>query len=78
MRPWFDRVPAWQAYTGLFFLTDATCLIAMRAIAQMAGRDIAVYFGAASAIMTGWLAATGAGYFIGGFIADRRGTDLTW
>ena len=77
MRPWFDQVPAWQAYTGLFFLTDATWLIAMRYRSD-GGRDIAVYFGAASAIMTGWLAATGIGYFIGGFIVDpaRYGFDL--
>ena len=30
MRPWFGQLPAWQAYAGLFFLTDATWLIAMR------------------------------------------------
>ena len=77
MRPWFGEVPAWQAYTGLFFLTDATWLIAMRYRAD-GGRDVAVYFGAAAAIMMGWLAATGTGYFVGGFIVDpaRYGFDL--
>ena len=77
MRPWFDQVPSWQAYAGLFFLTDASWLIAMRYRAE-GGRDIAVYFGAAATIMTGWLAATGIGYFLGGFIVDpaRYGFDL--
>ncbi|MGB9042386.1 MAG: AzlC family ABC transporter permease [Pseudolabrys sp.] len=77
MRPWFGQRPAWQAYTALFFLTDATWLIAMRYRAE-GGRDFAVYFGAATTIMTGWLAATGIGYFLGGFIVDpaRYGLDL--
>jgi branched chain amino acid efflux pump len=77
MRPWFGQVPSWQAYAGLFFLTDASWLIAMRYRAE-GGRDIAVYFGAAATIMTGWLAATGIGYFLGGFIVDpaRYGFDL--
>jgi predicted branched-subunit amino acid permease len=77
MRSWFGRVPAWQAYAGLFFLTDATWLIAMRYRAE-GGGDTAVYFGAATAIMAAWLAATGIGYFLGGFIVDpaRYGFDL--
>jgi hypothetical protein len=42
------------------------------------GRDIAVYFGAATAIMAGWLAAAGIGYFLGSFLVDpaRYGLDL--
>lgn len=77
MRPWFGQVPAWQAYAGLFFLTDATWLIAMRYRAD-GGDDVAVYFGAAATIMGGWLAATGIGFFAGGFIVDpaRFGFDL--
>jgi predicted branched-subunit amino acid permease len=77
MRPWFGQVPAWQAYAGLFFLTDATWLIAMRYRAD-GGGDVAVYFGAAATIMGGWLAATGIGFFAGGFIVDpaRYGFDL--
>jgi predicted branched-subunit amino acid permease len=77
MRPWLGQRPAWQAYSALFFLTDATWLIAMRYRAE-GGRDIAVYFGAASAIMAAWLVATGAGYFVGSFITDptKYGLDL--
>src|SRR5215475_16048116 len=56
MRPWLEQRPAWQAYAALFFLTDASWLIAMRYRAE-GGADIAVYFGAATAIMAGWLAA---------------------
>src|SRR5262249_49219030 len=50
MRPWLGQRPAWQAYSALFFLTDATWLIAMRYRAE-GGSDVAVYFGAASPIM---------------------------
>jgi predicted branched-subunit amino acid permease len=77
MRQWFGQIPAWQAYAGLFFLTDATWLIAMRYRAD-GGGDVAVYFGAAATIMAGWLAATGIGFFAGGLIVDpaRYGFDL--
>ena len=77
MRPWLGQRPAWQAYSALFFLTDATWLIAMRYRAE-GGSDVSVYFGAASAIMAAWLVATGAGYFVGSFITDptKYGLDL--
>jgi predicted branched-subunit amino acid permease len=77
MRPWFGQLPAWQAYAGLFFLTDATWLISMRYRAD-GGGDAAVYFGAATVIMAGWLASTTIGYFAGGFISNpaRYGFDL--
>ena len=41
------------------YLVDRPCAIALDG-----GRDIAAYFGAATPLMTGWLAATGIGYFI--------------
>lgn len=77
MRPWFSQIPRWQAYFGLFFLTDTSWLIATRYHAE-GGRDVSVYFGAAGAIMTAWLAATWAGYVLGGLIVDpdRYGLDL--
>jgi predicted branched-subunit amino acid permease len=77
MRPWLGQRPARQAYAALFFLTDASWLIAMRYRAE-GGGDIAVYFGAATAIMAGWLAAAAIGYFLGGLIVDpaRYGLDL--
>src|SRR5215475_11752751 len=42
------------------------------------GADIAVYFGAATAIMAGWLAAASVGYLLGGLVVDpaRYGLDL--
>lgn len=77
MRPWFGQLPGWQAYAGLFFLTDATWLIAMRYRAD-GGADAAVYFGAATVIMAGWLASTAIGYLAGGLISNpaRYGFDL--
>jgi predicted branched-subunit amino acid permease len=77
MRPWFGKIPRWQAYAGLFMLTDASWLIAMRYQGE-GGRDPAVYFGAAILITLGWFAGTAVGYFLGGLIVEPKkyGLDL--
>jgi predicted branched-subunit amino acid permease len=77
MRPWFGKIPRWQAYLGLALLTDTSWLIAMRYRGE-GGRDPAVYFGAAILITIGWFAATLGGYFLGGFIVapEKYGLDL--
>ena len=77
MRPWFGQLPAWQSYPGLFLLTDASWLIAMRYHSE-GGRDPAVYYGAATIITLGWFAGTIAGYFLGGFVVtpEKYGLDL--
>ena len=77
MRPWFGKIPRWQAYTGLFLLTDASWLIAMRYQGE-GGRDPAVYFGAAIIITLGWIVGTVIGYFLGGFVVEPKkyGLDL--
>ena len=77
MRPWFGPLPAWQSYAGLFLLTDASWLIAMRYHGE-GGRDPGIYFGAAIIITLGWFAGTLAGYFLGGFVVEpnRYGLDL--
>lgn len=77
MRPWFGPLPAWQSYSVLFFLTDASWLIAMRYHSE-GGRDPAVYLGAAIIITLGWVVGTVAGYFLGGFVVEPKkyGLDL--
>jgi predicted branched-subunit amino acid permease len=77
MRPWFGKFPAWQSYPGLFMLTDASWLIAMRYHGE-GGRDPAAYYGAAIIITAGWIVGTAAGYFLGGFIVkpEKYGLDL--
>lgn len=77
IRPWFGRLPKWQAYPLLFYLTDASWLISMRYHAE-GGRDPAVYLGATISITGGWMAAVIAGYELGGFVVDpqRFGLDL--
>jgi len=77
MRPWFGKIPRWQAYTGLFLLTDASWLIAMRYQGE-GGRDPAVYLGAAIVITLGWIVGTIVGYFLGGFVVEPKkyGLDL--
>jgi predicted branched-subunit amino acid permease len=69
MRPWFDKLPAWQSYSGLALLVDAAWIVGMRYYGQ-GGRDPAVYFGAAALILLGWLIGTVAGYFLGGFVIE--------
>jgi predicted branched-subunit amino acid permease len=59
MRPWFGKLPWWQSYPGLFMLTDASWLIAMRYQGE-GGRDPAAYYGAAFIITLGWFAGTAA------------------
>jgi predicted branched-subunit amino acid permease len=77
MRPWFGKLPAWQSYPGLFLLTDASWLIAMRYHGE-GGRDPAAYYGAAIIIMLGWIVGTMIGYFLGGFVVEPKtyGLDL--
>jgi predicted branched-subunit amino acid permease len=77
MRPWFGKLPAWQSYPGLFLLTDASWLIAMRYHGE-GGRDPAAYYGAAIIITLGWIVGTVAGYFLGGFVVEPKtyGLDL--
>jgi predicted branched-subunit amino acid permease len=77
IRPWFGRLPKWQSYPLLFYLTDASWLISMRYHAE-GGRDPAVYLGATISITGGWLAAAVAGFELGAFVVDpqRWGLDL--
>jgi predicted branched-subunit amino acid permease len=77
MRPWFGKLPAWQSYPGLFLLTDASWLIAMRYHGE-GGRDPAAYYGAAIITALGWIAGTVVGYFLGGFVVEPKtyGLDL--
>lgn len=77
MRPWFGKLAAWQSYPGLFLLTDASWLIAMRYHGE-GGRDPAAYYGAAIIITLGWIIGTAAGYFLGGFVVEPKkyGLDL--
>ena len=77
MRPWFGKIPRWQAYAGLFMLTDASWLIAMRYHGE-GGRDPAVFFAAAITITLGWIVGTVIGYFLGGFVVEPKkyGLDL--
>jgi predicted branched-subunit amino acid permease len=77
MRPWFGKLPWWQSSPGLFMLTDASWLIAMRYQGE-GGRDPAAYYGAAFIITLGWFAGTAAGYFLGGLVVEPKkyGLDL--
>lgn len=77
MREWFGRLPRWQAYVALYYLTDANWLIAVRYRADR-GRDVSVYAGATAAIVGAWLIATALGYWLGGFVVDPKiyGLDL--
>jgi predicted branched-subunit amino acid permease len=77
MRPWFGQLPPWQSYPGLYLLTDASWLIAMRYHGE-GGRDPAAYYGAAIIITLGWILGCVIGYFLGGFVVEPKkyGLDL--
>jgi predicted branched-subunit amino acid permease len=71
MRPWFGSLPPWQSYPGLYLLTDASWLIAMRYRGE-GGRDVATYFGASLIMLAGWMVSASAGYFVGSLIANPK------
>ncbi len=77
MRPWLGKLPGWQAYSSLYYLTDANWLIAMRYRAE-GGRDVSVYLGATFIILAGWFLSTSAGYVLGALITNpgKYGLDL--
>jgi predicted branched-subunit amino acid permease len=76
MRPWFGQLPPWQSYPGLYLLTDASWLIAMRYRGE-GGRDVAAYFGASLIMLAGWMVSASAGYFVGSLINPKTyGFDL--
>jgi predicted branched-subunit amino acid permease len=77
MRPWFGSLPPWQSYPGLYLLTDASWLIAMRYRGE-GGRDVAAYFGATLIMLAGWMVSASVGYFVGILISNPKtyGFDL--
>ncbi len=77
MRPWLGGLPAWQAYPALYFITDASWLMATRYRAD-GGADAAVFLGASLALWATWVISTVPGYLVGELIADPRrfGLDL--
>lgn len=75
LRPWFGALPAWQVYPILHLTTDPGWLIAMRYRAE-GGNDAGVFLGGGMVILAGWMAATGAGYWLGALIANPRAIGL--
>jgi predicted branched-subunit amino acid permease len=77
MRPWFGRLPPWQAYAALTTTVDATWLIGTRYRAE-GGADVSVYVGAGLTLWVIWVLSAVPGYLLGAFIADPKkfGFDL--
>lgn len=75
MQPWLDGVPARRKAVGLFFLTDASWLIAMQD-RSAGGRDLGVYAGVGMALWPLWIGATAIGHLAGAVVAHPRAWGL--
>ena len=77
MRPWLGGMPAWQTYPALYFITDASWLMARRYRAE-GGSDVSVFLGASLTLWATWVISTVPGYLIGELIVDpkRFGLDM--
>lgn len=77
LHSWLGRLPAVKLWPSLFFLTDASWIIAERYRAQ-GGRDAGIYLGAALSLWVVWGAVTIPGYMISSLVPDPKkfGLDL--
>jgi len=71
LRPWLGRVPAYQAYPGLFFLTDINWLLAL-AQYDKGERDWGIYLGSGMTVWAVWSLSVIPGYFAGSLISDPK------
>lgn len=71
IQPWMRGAPVAQTAFNLFFLVDASWLIASRDRAE-GGRDIGVLLGAGMISWVVWIAATAPGYWAGSLVAEPR------
>lgn len=71
MRPWFVRLPKRTAYGLLFFLVDASWLLALRA-RERGDEDAAHLLGSGLFFYVGWVASTALGYWGGSALGDPK------
>lgn len=71
LRPWLGQVGPGQAYGSLYFLGDASWVMATQAHAQ-GENDAGFIFGSGIAMFLPWIGGTLLGAAIGGWIADPR------
>lgn len=67
--PWFFKIPAWKAYSCLFFLNDETWALTIGESTK--GKPIAGFFlGSGLTVFIAWVSATVIGQNLGSAIAD--------
>ena len=71
IQPWLRGEPPGRLAANLFFLTDASWLIATR-YREEGGRDVGVLFGAGIALWALWVVATVPGYLAGALGGEPR------
>lgn len=71
IQPWIRGIPRLQAALGLFFLVDASWLIATR-YREEGGRDLGILFGAGMMSWIAWVGTTIPGYLAGSLVAEPR------
>lgn len=75
LRPWFGRLPARRAYPALFFMTDETWSLTLRALSHGGGSP-AYLVGSGMALFVTWVAGTAVGHAFGLSVADPAGWGL--
>jgi predicted branched-subunit amino acid permease len=77
IQPWLRSEPPGRLALNLFFLTDASWLLATR-YGEEGGRNVGVLFGAGVALWVAWVLATVPGYLAGALVSEpkRFGLDL--
>lgn len=75
LRPWFGRLPARRAYPALFFMTDETWSLTLRALTTGVGGP-AYLVGSGLALFVTWVVGTALGHALGHSVADPSGWGL--
>jgi predicted branched-subunit amino acid permease len=71
LQPWLRGAPPVRTALGLFFLVDASWILATR-YREDGGRDVGVLFGAGVTSWVVWVAGTIPGYLAGSLVAEPR------
>lgn len=71
LQPWLRHGPPVRTALGLFFLVDASWILATR-YREGGGRDLGVLFGAGILSWVAWVAGTIPGYLVGALVPEPR------
>jgi predicted branched-subunit amino acid permease len=70
-RPWFSPLPAWQSYSLLYILTDASWIASIR-YREEGGSDVGFYLGGGLLVFFVWMISVTVGYLLGALVPDPK------